>query len=162
MSNDLILGKRTPERFYKKCEPVTESGCWLWTASTAAGGYGRISCCGRLHPAHRASRVIHVGPIPAEMHVLHKCDTPSCVNPAHLFLGTHAENMADRSAKGRCADTRGDSHPRAKLSATDIPLIRADERTHREIADSYGVQEPAIFKIKHKLSWAHIPDEAAA
>jgi hypothetical protein len=69
----------------------THGKCWLWTAGTLPAGYGRFA--GNL--AHRYSWRLHVGPIPAGMSILHKCDTPSCVNPRHLFLGTQQDNLAD-------------------------------------------------------------------
>lgn len=144
-------------RFDKKVVPVPEAGCWLWLGGKSGGGYGLIFASGRLHHAHRVAWAMRHGALPREKHVCHKCDTPACVNPDHLFIGTHAENMADRGKKGRAASFKGESHPNAKLSEADIPVIRNDTRMHREIAADYGVKEAAIFKIKHRLSWRHIP-----
>lgn len=79
---------------------VDESGCWLWRA-TGGRRYGSLFVDGRREQAHRVSWLLHRGKIPDGLHVLHKCDTPLCVNPDHLFLGTHADNMADMKAKGR-------------------------------------------------------------
>jgi len=95
------------ERFDAKFVPEPNSGCWLWTASTKGSGYGSFGiCAGRVELAHRASWEIHRGQIPKGMHVLHRCDTPACVNPEHLFLGTAADNMADKAAKGRARTPR--------------------------------------------------------
>lgn len=80
---------------------VPESGCWLWLGGWDKEGYGRISKEGVQTKAHRAFYEIHVGQIPAGMLVCHRCDTPSCVNPNHLFLGTNRDNVLDKVKKGR-------------------------------------------------------------
>ncbi len=89
-------------RFFAKVQKSTDAdGCWLWAASTREAGYGCIKIERHIWDTHRASWVIHNGEIPDKMFVLHNCDIRSCVNPAHLFLGTHQDNMDDASEKGR-------------------------------------------------------------
>lgn len=89
-------------RFWRRVERV-ESGCWIWRGSKDGGGYGAISTSAGMAPAkaHRISWEMRNGPIPEGVEVCHSCDTPACVNPDHLWLGTHKQNMQDMSAKGR-------------------------------------------------------------
>jgi len=87
--------------FEEKYVPEPMSGCWIWIGSTNAYGYGDIRYKQKPYKAHRASWMIHKGDIPNGMIVCHKCDVPACVNPNHLFLGTHMDNTKDKIAKGR-------------------------------------------------------------
>lgn len=79
---------------------LVQDGCWDWLGYKQPEGYGTFPHRG-THYAHRVSYQLHVGPIPDGLHVLHSCDNPPCSNPAHLFLGTVADNMHDRDRKGR-------------------------------------------------------------
>lgn len=148
------------QRFDKKWMPVTESGCWLWVGSLTDKGYGRIRTGSKYSLAHRVSWSLANGDIPAGhgYHgtcVLHRCDTPACVNPDHLFLGTQSENARDCSAKGRWgkARTAGDAHPMAKLTQEEASEILTDERTQRAIAKEYGVSQATISNIKRLKAW---------
>ena len=104
--------------------------------------------------AHRISYMLNRGAIPSGLLVLHKCDNPPCVNPDHLFLGTHQDNATDRDSKGRMADMRGEKNPFSKLKDVDVCNIRAILKyvTRRgvitELARIYDVSVSTISLIK--------------
>jgi hypothetical protein len=89
------------ERFERSWIPVTESGCWIWEGSTNEDGYGFFYKNHKSMPASRAAYELFKGLIPDNLHVLHRCDVPACVNPNHLFLGTRSDNQKDCVRKGR-------------------------------------------------------------
>lgn len=134
---------------YTKCE----SGCWLWNGPVS-GGYGCVGVGDGSYAAHRLMYLLHVGNIPRGLHVLHRCDTPACVNPAHLFLGTNLLNMQDRNAKGRVA--KGEQNGRAKLTMKDVHAIRTDFRPLLVIANEYGVTRQQAGKIRRGLAWSAV------
>lgn len=141
------------QRFEAKVSPEPNSGCHLWTAHTSKNGYGRFGVNGRVEDAHRVSYGMYVGPIPDGMCVLHKCDVRSCVRPEHLFIGTQQENLRDMTIKGRRSCARGEKSGAAKLTQEKVAEIRADKRSHREIAIAYGVGKTTIGAIKSGKYW---------
>jgi hypothetical protein len=94
------------DRFWSKVD--TDGECWLWTGALNRCGYGEVRAFAKKQSAHRVAWEITNGSIPEAQHVLHRCDTPACVNPDHLFLGSHTDNMRDMSRKGRSGPT---NHP---------------------------------------------------
>lgn len=141
-------------QFYKK---DTKTGCWNWQSSLdGKRGYGFIGIDGKSIRAHRASWQIHIGHIPKDMHVLHRCDNPSCVNPSHLFLGTNQDNVNDKMQKGRHKVLRGSQLPTAKLTEDQVLKIRADRRTHSLIAADYCVSPSTISAIKNYQNWGYL------
>jgi hypothetical protein len=134
-------------RFDERYAPEPNSGCWLWTHTTFKTGYGSISVNGRPTKAHRVSWALHHGQDPGQMHVLHKCDVPLCVNPDHLFLGTHAENMADMARKG--------SH-NARVTPDQVRAIYHDHRPISAIAADYRITNTSVSNIKRRITWQHI------
>lgn len=121
------LSETFPARFVSKIRKTP--GCWFWIGSRDRAGYGRINMVQmRQVPilAHRASWMLHRGPIPVGLCVLHKCDNPSCVNPKHLKLGTHKSNSDDKWRKGRSKTGHlyGEAHPAAVLTWSAVAVIR--------------------------------------
>ncbi len=132
--------------------------CWIWSGWNNEDGYGKIRINKKAYFVHRVIYSYFFGEIPLEKPcVLHKCDTPSCLNPNHLFVGTHAENMKDMKNKGRARSGRkpGQDWPTKKLDESKILLIREDKRSQREIAKDYGVSQQLISEIKRKIRWSH-------
>lgn len=103
---------------------------------------------------HREAYKTHKGEIPPGMVVRHTCDNPGCVNPEHLILGTHADNVADKVAKGRQA--AGETHGRAKLTTEQVKAIFADTRTAADLAKLYKVSDSHICDIKNKKRWVAV------
>lgn len=142
-------------RFWEKVDASAgPDKCWQWTGAHDEHGYGRISRGGHQGKVLRSPRVsweLHNGPIPEGMFVCHKCDNPPCVNPAHLFLGTAAENAADMDRKGRR------NHPSIKLSAEMAGAIRAafadGDMTQQALAEQFGVSRPMVNMIINGRYW---------
>ena len=116
------------------------SGCILWVGNTANNGYGMLNWQSQAWLAHRLAWIEVHGRIPSGMNVLHRCDVRACINPAHLFLGTTADNMRDLREKERI---------RARLSNGALAAIQSATGLPREIAARYGVPEGVVCKIKH-------------
>lgn len=125
-----------------------ESGCWLWLRGKNPQGYGVIELNGRCTRAHRASWLVHNGEIPAGLYVCHHCDTPSCVNPAHLFLGTATDNNTDCIKKGRRPNKSGERNHNAKLSDRQADEIRKSRQPAKALASQYGVSIWTVYDIR--------------
>jgi len=151
------------ERFWPKVDAKGPDECWPWTGSRSRHGYGRIGLGGKRGRVEIASRVsweLSHGPIPDGMGVLHRCDNPSCVNPAHLFLGTQADNVADMYAKGRGNRPRGEAHTCARFTVDQVLSIRqsyaAGGISQRELGERYGVSHRAIGRLVAGKTWSHV------
>jgi HNH endonuclease len=170
------IAARYVARFNELVQKASGDGCWLWLGSRDIGGYGRaVVRPRRAMAAHRASWLIHVGPIPEGLCVLHHCDNRPCVRPDHLFLGDRADNARDMAAKGRqhvqrnpgarpvCPPerkARGERNPRARVTADQVLEIRrrfaAGERK-ASLCRAFGVGFCAITSIVTGLTWKHVP-----
>jgi hypothetical protein len=147
--------EQVEDRFWSKVDKSGE--CWVWTGCRTRSGYGRFNFRGRVLNAQRACWEIVHGPVAAELFVCHRCDNPPCVNPAHLFLGTPADNVADKIAKGRAADVRGARHPRARLNRSIIESIRAAALAGsppRRVAAQFGVSPSTVDRARRGVHWA--------
>jgi hypothetical protein len=144
------------ERLLAKAATGGENECWNWLASTSKG-YGQIMVGQKPQRAHRVSFEIFHGPIPNDLHVCHRCDNKLCINPSHLFLGTNADNTADKVSKNRQHRLRGIAHGGAKLTDADVLAIRARIGAPApEVGRLYGVGPEAILAIWHRRNWKHI------
>lgn len=149
-------------RLEKRSIPEPNSGCLLWLGEISQGdrGYGRIRVGGKKGPlwkTHRAAWACERGPIPEGLFVCHKCDVRSCINPAHLFLGTNADNMADMKTKGRARPGAiGEAHHNAKLTAAQVIAIRTDRRKIKDICAEYGIKKSMVCYLRAGKFWKHL------
>jgi len=152
----------TPEQFWEKVKK--SEGCWLWTAGKNNRGYGQFRRMRKNTLAHRYSYLISVGEIPVGVFVLHKCDTPLCVRPSHLWLGSQKDNMTDCAQKGRLLaldkHARGTRIQRAVLNENMVKTIRwLHERGWgtTPIARVLGIDRPStIDHVVNERSWSHV------
>ena len=133
--------------FLKKFVPTDAVQCWPWIGAHSKRGYGEVSLNYKTVWAHRAMWEHVCSAIPKQLDVLHHCDNKSCVNPAHLYLGTDADNARDRVDRGRSS---------SKLSKDDVIAIRANAESHSKLAERYGVCVANINGIKQGRYWKHI------
>ena len=174
------LSSQDLARFWSNVDVRGPDECWEWMAGKFSDGYGTFSLgsrtpdSGTTFRAHRVAWRIAKGPIPPTLCVCHQCDNPPCVNPRHLFLGTIADNHADRSRKHRTASgdhggarthpecrPRGERHGMHKLTASQVLAIRAEYAsgrvTQEALGHEYGVNHRHISNIVRRKSWAHVP-----
>lgn len=155
--------KNTAERFWSLVERTDDAThCWLWQGSKTRFGYGTFILEGSHTTAHRIAYRLAHGPVASGLVVCHRCDCPSCCNPAHLFVGTQHENIADMQAKGRqrWGTLRGEQHGRAKVTDAEVGTIRqlyADGWTQQRIADLFAINQTNVSSIVRRKSRNPIP-----
>jgi len=148
-------------RFLRRVDKTPSSGCWLWTASRIGGNkwHGQWrNGEGQHELSHRAAWRMFVGEIPEGMFVLHRCDDPICVNPAHLFLGTQTDNLNDMWAKKRARPKQslGEKHGMSKLTSEMVREIRDSKETGVALSRKFGVTPTTICDVRKRRIWNHI------
>jgi len=160
-----MLLEKERKRFFAKVNKDGPNGCWEWIGYKDKEGYGQVSLK-RLEQyalkAHRVSYMQHKGKIADDLLICHKCDNPSCVNPDHLFLGTHQDNVDDKVKKNRQylnrADGKGVNNPNAKLTKSQVKEITGlfSIMNNKEIGLIYKVHHSSISSIRRGKSWASV------
>lgn len=151
--NPIREGLSPLDRFWSRIMPEPNSGCWLWLGPITSAGYGN---CGPSSTAHRRSYQLAYGAIPPGLFVCHRCDNRLCVNPEHLFLGTHHDNIADMVAKGRAPNGT------YRLAPEEIRAIRSATGSQSVVARQFGIDPSLVSRIRRREVWASVPDEVAA
>lgn len=162
-TNDILLSPKL-EAFRRKFIRLTDvrapTECWPWLGSFDLDlGYGKVMLDLQRHRTHRVAWVLGNGHIPMwsatrSMAVCHECDNRICVNLAHLWLGTDADNAKDCTSKGRMA--QGETHYMAKLTAEQVRAIRADSRSGRVVALDYGVTHSTVWWVRQPNAWKSV------
>jgi len=159
---EVMAPHRICRRILMKVKYDRETGCWLWTGSTTGGGYPDIRFNGDHRYVHRLMHIIHNEfPTEEKPFVCHTCDTPACVNPEHLFSGSHQDNIQDAADKGRMPvnldSVLGENHHKSKLTESDVVEIRerydAGGISQRELGEEYGIDQTQVSQIVLGKNW---------
>ncbi len=158
-------------RFWSKVEISDPDQCWEWTGYIDPSGYGRFSIEGSPHYAHRVVKILEGLDIAGRV-VRHSCDNPPCCNPHHLLIGTHADNVADRTRRGRHWTTSGEEHPNSKLKTAQVVAIRSEflslprcksgmvyKGRFRTLSKKYGISPSNLRCIVSGKTWQHCLEE---
>lgn len=157
--NGVAIDGKFIRDFWKRVKRDPETGCWNWIYSTGSAGYGHFRRKDKFLKAHRVSWTLRNGEIPEGMCICHHCDNKKCVRPSHLFMGTHADNMADKKQKGRTNShsMQGEKNPDAKLTKEQVIEIRklydGGGYTMMAISELYPVGKEQIRNIALRLKW---------
>lgn len=145
-------------RVWSSVQVGDADACWEWKSHRDKRGYGKTNFNRRYSLAHRAVFQIVNGPIPNDISVCHSCDNPPCCNPAHLWLGTHQDNMRDAGRKGRAGGVRvfGERHSDAKITDADALAIFHSVEPGPILAARYGITKEAVNMIRRGVNWARV------
>ena len=147
------LDRSTIQRFWSKVSK--DDNCWEWQGYIR-DRYGAIKIKGHNYSVHRIAYSIHYGIDPGIMLVCHTCDNPLCIRKDHLFLGTVADNVADRVLKNRSAHPIGASNPRAILTLVEVIDIRQSTQTEVELGYQFGISSSLAGQIRRRQKWKHV------
>jgi hypothetical protein len=147
-------GYSIDDKFWLMVERRGDDDCWHWLGGVGPKGYGKASLYRLVIGAHVLSWIVNTGDITNGFLVCHSCDNPTCVNPKHLFLGTHDDNMKDMDSKGRRRIC--EQHPFAKLDWDKVRDIRASGESSRSIANRLGVSHKAILAVRNNQTWVEL------
>lgn len=162
--------KHPSERFWNKVRKAGPDECWQWTGAVNPDGYGFIYAGKAYAPnvrfirAHRLSWEMHNGPVPDGLAVLHHCDNPLCVNPAHLYAGTQSQNCHDRAVRRRGKEHRqhGEANDNAKITEAEVIAILAllkAGKSQTVVAKLFGLTQPYVSKLSRGQYWRHLAKE---
>jgi hypothetical protein len=149
--------KDDEKRFHSKYKKGSPDECWLWQAALGRRGYGRFQMNKVNQMAHRMAWAFKNGPIAEGLYVLHRCDVPGCVNPAHLYLGTHDDNMRDRNERDRVP--KGETCVHSKYKEVDVLKARelySNGVTIKEICIIIGIPRSSMSAMLSRRTWKHI------
>ncbi len=156
-ATDALYGRSDRDRLYNRLATQPEGKCWIASGHRGGIGYVNIRCAdGETRGAHRLSYIVHKGEIPVGMVVMHTCDQPACVNPAHLEAGSYADNMHDMDAKGRrkIGFKSGEAHSAAKLTIEAVRFIKAHpEMPLTELGTRFGVGPNTVRAVRIGKTW---------
>lgn len=139
----------------KRNARIDNNGCWLIEYGVSIGiGYKIIHADHHQWYAHRLAFQMENGEVYPESVIRHSCDHPNCVNPQHLFIGSHADNVADTVAKRR--HQFGMRHYKSVLTNDDVRAIRASNKNLGDLSRQFGISRGGILKIRNRESWKHV------
>lgn len=163
------IRKPVKQRFEDKYIAEPNSGCWVWIGADSGKNNKQNNIYGRFYfgegnymNAHRASWIIYRDRIPENLCVLHTCDNPLCVNPDHLFLGTHEDNMTDMKEKGRAIGHKGSDHPCSKISAEQVQELlelRSKGLSIKALEETFNIKKSLIWNIIKGNHWSLKSDD---
>ena len=161
LGRDVLAPSKRDEWIIRFLRQVDDSssptGCWTWLGATDAKGYGSMGISGQTWAAHRLSYALHNSDLPPDAFICHHCDNPPCVNPAHIYAGTPADNVRDMVSRGRNVAHGGELCGKSRLTTATVQSVRADYATGTfrqvDLRDKYGISQPHISSIVRREVW---------
>jgi len=151
------MGKPMVEMLAERSKLNPDNGCIEWMNSRGRGGYGLFELNGKMHMAHKLSYQTHIGPVPDGLFVLHSCDNARCINPDHLHIGTHEDNMREMVERNR--SVRGEKHALSKLTTESVLRIVEGIKsgmTTIELASEFNICRTTVSSIMQGTIWPHV------